>query len=591
MGRGAHAFDPYQSAASGALRLDLVAFNGCEVLPSGNAVSRGTANIPYPDQCPSMNAYDPNDPTAIAPPTAARTVVSGTTYFLNQLSITDTVVNQFTNGADLSPALRWISTQSRFKDLDWTNLGVALDSWTPYNGSWIREVSFGNAAWMTAGSDTFLLEILDKAGQVRESATYKRTDFLGDSPTAGHSRVSWRMESVLPPTFPGDITPHPLPDGTPVTYRTVVRLDLVGSTNPFNSFRMPDLQGDGAIRVTWSLMPNAPFYFPVKFTSASDTAATCLTPDGTRQVPCTFGLSPEAKLSAPQNGQFYQPGDSFDVYVALKDGNGNLLHQPDSLPSYEDFFADNSNGLLYYNPGAFNTLMEYDSESGYQVVGPLQNLRTQYDPNQLPPYYSYSVGHSYDMAAPIASQGIVPGLFQARWPTRVPVTLPPDAQPGTYAVLVKANREFMGERISKTTATFFQVGQTAATSYPGRIGNCQICHRGVLSLDNLRHGLSVDHVEACKSCHANNMSREVHQIHVQSTKYPLAKNDCTICHLTRESATRPSIDVCSSCHPSVHGDQFFQVEFATTWAPNRYGNCAQSCHVDTTPKNHILPAN
>jgi ribosomal protein L31 len=592
-GRGSKAFDPYAASASGAIRLSLQSFNGCAVLPTGKPVAKGTANIPYPTECSSAEGgpagADP-DSNKVAP-THSLKLVSGTTYFLHQFTLMDTVVDRHTDPKDMTTVSRWMRTESRLQGLDWSGLGVSLDEWSKGPVGWVREVHFANATWMQAKDDTFKVEVLDTDGVVRNSMVYDHKDFFGSSSVAGHSRVSWRMENVDRPQFPGDLTPHAVPGAdAPPTFRTTVRVDLVGSTNPFKTFRVEGLKGDGAIRVTWSQLPDAPFYFPVTFVNQADLPSSCKDASG-KAVPCGFGVDPELQLTTPRNGKgFYEPGETFDLLVQLKDGDGNLLHTPGQLPTYREMFDDQSNGLTYYTTAHNSTLLEADIDPGVQVLGPLQNLTTWRDTKEPAPYFKVAP-HQLDFASPLASLGFIPGLLDVHWPSRLSVSLPPDAKPGTYVALVKANRSFMGERIAKIDTAFFQVGQEAPTSYPGKVGNCQICHRGVLSLDNLRHGLSVDHVESCKGCHTNEISREIHQIHVRSEKFRVSKAECTVCHLSRESAVRPSVDVCSSCHPSVHGNQYFETQFSTDGTPNRFGNCAQSCHVNTVPNSHILPPN
>ena len=122
------------------------------------------------------------------------------------------------------------------------------------------------------------------------------------------------------------------------------------------------------------------------------------------------------------------------------------------------------------------------------------------------------------------------------------------------------------------------------------------------SLDNVRHGMSVDYVEGCKSCHDRDvfvsprltMVNMIHQTHVSSFKFPQQKNNCTLCHLTRESALRPSLHVCSSCHPEPHGTMFQAMQLGNDFDPKNdvsvYGNCARQCHENTPPTQHILPA-
>lgn len=585
VGRGSRVFDPY-SGNSGAIRLSLQSFNGCAMLASGQPVAKGAADIPYPSVCPLPVAADPNAQLVV--PTAKMNVISGADYFLNELTLTDTVFNQQTDFTRPQDAAAWFMHESRFKDLDWDGLSMTLDEWIPFPGSFTREVTFDNANWQRQADDSFLVEVLDAEGTVRASQTYSRTDFLSEASVAGHSRVTWDVEGLAPPAFPGDPVAHPAAPGGVPNYHTTFRMDLTDSTDPFKQITIPSgLEGDGAFRVTWSQLPNQPFYFPVTFSPQTAIPATCYEEDGTTKAPCGFGLKPEFTVSRPANGKgYYEPGEAFQLFVAGKDDQGHLLHPKDALPSYDEFEQGKANGLLYYSPAQANA-QEQDADSSYNVIGPLQALKPYYNLDRPAPYFvALNPGSLVDG---IAGLGQVPGLSGVRWPTRQTVQLPPDAQPGTYVALLKLNRQFYGERVTRTAAAFIQVGQAERTTYPGRVGNCQICHRGVLSLENVRHGLSVDHIEACKGCHYNRLSVELHQIHFRSPKYPMAKNDCTVCHLVRESAMRPSYDVCSSCHPAVHGDKYANLEFAVLGTPSRFSNCAQSCHVLQPPSGHILP--
>ncbi|MBN1209408.1 MAG: hypothetical protein JXB05_31440 [Myxococcaceae bacterium] len=607
-GRGAKVFDPYQATASGAIRLSLQQFNGCGILPTGQMVAKNSAPAPgYPDLCPSFKSVLEEPTTTLVPPTGKLELLANTTYFLNQFTITDTVVNEHTNPADQSEAIRWMRTESRFRKLDWEGLGQVSDDWKFVPGvpgathdSWARQVLFDNAKWRTAKDDFFTIEVLDDTGARRvDPVIYNRSEFLADSWSAGHSRIMWRVEKALPPRAPGDTEVRAIPQvpgwpPEPPLFRTMVRLDLIGSTNPFKTFKIPDLRGDGVIRVTWSQLPDDPFFFPVTFKTPADVEATCSDDQGNPKQ-CSFGLDPRLQLAAPINGSgYYQPGETVDMFVDVRDGEGNRLHPKDTLPSGSDVVTGNANGLLYAHIPFLDTVMEYDMVPAVQVAGPLQDMKVRSDPNAPAAYLGPQI--FYALADEPATVSLVTGMHTAKWPTRISRKLPADAKPGTYVALIKTNRYFMGERTSKLNPFFFQVGTPERTSYPGDVGNCQICHRGVLSLDNLRHGLSVDHVESCKVCHMfnndlYNRSQEfIHKIHMTSSRYPVAKNDCAICHLTRESTLRPSITLCASCHPSSHGDEYFNMTFTTSGAASRFGNCAESCHVNTVPQSHILPS-
>jgi hypothetical protein len=596
-GRGAQAFDPYEGSRSGAIRLSLSWFNGCAILPNGRLLQKGTAKIPYPETC-----ADPHSPT-LAPraPDQTLELVAETTYFLDRFSLMDSVLNQHKDPKNAGAALDWMRRDSRFKGLNWMGAGVTLDEYRPLSGgtgenvNWYREVIFGNAAWMRDREDSFLLEVLDKSGEVLNSIVYKRSAFLAENPTSGHTQVSWRSENILPPTSPGDTGNH----GT-ATFRTTVRVDLATSTDPFHNFTLGPYVGDGAVRLTWSQIPNEPFYFPVKFLSPLDVPSTCFDGEtGTQRVVCDFGLNPELKLGEPENGKFFKPGETVSLYMRIRDGSGNLLHPLDSLPSYSDYMNQKSNGIQYANSPHFITLLERDSTSSLKVAGPIHMLKTQTDVSVPPQYFVYPRQYGGSVSVQpivpgLAARELVPGLTEMRWPTRHPVLLPQDAEPGTYLATMVVHRYERGERVSRTATAQFQVGHESVGEYPGQVGNCQICHRGVLSLENVRHGMAVDHVEGCKSCHQNtgtNWARNVHRLHAFSEKFPLKRNDCRTCHLTRDSAINPSVELCSGCHLTMHGDKFFAIEYSTSGAATRYGNCAQACHVNQLPTSHILPDN
>lgn len=601
-GRGARVFDPYQASASGAIRLALTWYNGCAILPNGQTVAKNSTPVPYPDTCqdPAENLPLPN----VHPP-AQLQLLANTTYFLNQFTVTDAVVNLHTSNSDLSAPLDWITHKSRFKSLDWGGVGETYEDWQYFTGvrgatqrRWNRLVYFDNANWRRVQGDSFKVEILDSEGTVRGTPVeYLRSEFLAENPQSGHTAFTWRMEGVNQPRFPNDTEVNPLseiPGWAPQApkFRTIARMDLFGSTNPFKTFDVPDLRGDGALRITWSQMPDEPFFFPVTFVAKEDVPPTCYDDAGNQTVQCGFGLNPDFKLLTPANGQYYEPGEVVNLFLDLRDGDGNRLHHPDELPSSSEMNSSKANGLVYASIPVVNNTLDLDQFPFINIAGPIQNLLPS-NPKDPLPFFAQPAPY-----APINEGSTFPGGFgemTPRWNTRWALQLPKDAKPGTYVAMVKWNRYFMGERVTKTKPVFFQVGTTEKTRYPGRVGNCQMCHRGVLSLDNLRHGLSVDHVEACKSCHfyesqsGGYLMESVHKIHMRSPKFPMPKNDCTLCHLQRESATRPSIFACTSCHPSAHGDQYFAARYTIGTEPSRYGNCAQQCHGDKPPQLHILP--
>ncbi|RKH74808.1 hypothetical protein [Corallococcus aberystwythensis] len=602
-GRGAKRFDPYQGLNSGAIRLSLQYINGCAFLPSGQMVAKNGVPVPYPDVCITPLAQNP---LTLSPPTGTLQILSDNQYFLNQFSVSETVVNQHNNPNDQTAALSWIKTQTVFAGLDWTNVNQGPDEWSFYSiagaveDCWTREVLFGNANWQKVKDDTITVEVLDETGTSRASQTYLRSELLASSPYAGHSRFAWRSENLKPPRFPGDKDPGTVTgfvgglDQSPIT-RTIARVDMVGSTNPFKVLRVPRLSGPGALKATWSQLPDKPFYFPVTYVIPDDRPSTC-SDDAGNPVQCSPGLDSRLVFSPPKEGSFYKPGEDVSVYVDLRDSAGARLHSKDLLPSAGQIVTGQANGLLTFIPGVIATVTENDSINNVAIAGPLQDLQVLGNPSDEAQFFSKQP-FPFALYDDATLTGLTPGLADYQWPTRQTFSLPANAKPGTYVALVKFNRGAMGERVAKLNPFFFQVGQDEPTTYPGNVGNCQLCHRGVLSLDNLRHGLSVDHIESCKVCHhydtdtVGRTQEMVHRIHMNSPSYPANRADCTVCHLTRKSTERPSLALCGSCHISQHGDEFFQIAFNQRGTPSRFGNCAQTCHGgDQLPSSHILPA-
>ncbi len=281
-------------------------------------------------------------------------------------------------------------------------------------------------------------------------------------------------------------------------------------------------------------MPLSPFIFPVTFVKQSDLPASCLGgSDPTQKVQCNFGLEPEVTIIPPANGVFFEPGEQLKFKLAAKDGEGNYLHDPDFLPSFNQAYAGNANGLLYLSGFGEIVAGEADSISAVAISGPHQLMRPSYEINDPNGFFSSGVDL---LGTDLAFSGAFPGLADAPIPTDRVLTLPPDAKPGTYTIYFKAHRQFLGERFTKIGVADFQVGQSEKTKFPGRIGNCQICHRGTISLENVRHGLPVDYVEGCKTCHGRTdpgtarVASEgvIHQVHV----------NCTDIHTSRRTTAR-----------------------------------------------------
>ena len=609
-GAGPRAFEPYQGRKSGVLRLSLQQYNGCGVQMNGSntgpgslAADAGSAfTYPYPATCRSLHG-------ATGPSTRFRPmpVAVGEPYFLDELAIVDTVTGLHTDPGDQRAPLDWFRKSSRFKNLDWSNAGVVADDWEGDRaalGGFTRTLRYGGAAWMShEGEDNFLVEIVDRDGNVVASMDYPRDSFALENPIGFHTQFIYTYGTVGKPEFMGDSRVNPVPtqpiggaNVRPPTFTTRARFQVQAQTRPHNrTFVIPEeLRGqDGVARVTWSQLPDEPFYFPLTFSTREDEQDRCWADDESgEQVPCDFGLEPTARLTPPKNGQFYEPGETFQIVVAYKDAMGNLLHPPDSLPSFNDFLAGKSNGLLYQYSSAKSAMGDASVWSSMSLQGPIQRMKPFYGLESESGWFS-QWGRGF-IPSTAANNNLLGGARDIPMDTRWPVALPQDAEPGTYVFTLKGNRQFMGERMVHTNTVYLQVGQAERTQYPQRVGNCDICHMGPTSLSNISMGMDTGAVEACKSCHGSTTTKFVHQIHINSDHYPVRKNDCTVCHLKYEGAIRSSILTCTACHMQAHAAQFFEQTFTavtTSAEPNLQSNCAVTCHDQNPPTAHIIPPN
>lgn len=612
-GAGPRAFEPYQGRASGALRLGLQLYNGCGIMGDGSNTGPGTLaadagsafTYPYPATCTTL--HGPTKPATASRPMA---VVVGVPYFLDQFTVADAVAGLHTNPADLRAPLTWFRTATRFKNLDWGNTAVVTDEWDGDRaaiGGFSRLVRYGGANWMRHHEsnlqDAFLVEILDREGNVVAAMDYPRDTFGLHNPVGGHTIFSYSYGAVGKPEFLGDSRVNPVPTQPvggasvrPPTFRTLARLDLETQAQPhLRSFVIPEeLRGqDGVARVTWTLLPNEPFYFPLTFTHPEEPSfPQCWRDeDPEARVPCDFGLEPDITFTAPRNGLgYYEPGETFQMIAAFRDAAGNLLHPKDSLPTYNEFLAGKSNGLLYQYSNHNGIFGERAVWSSMSVQGPIQAMKPFYGKEDESAWFS-QFGRGFLPSNP-AANNLIAGARDVRQETRWPVEIPEDAEPGTYVAMLKGNRQFMGERTVRTKTAYFQVGQAERTRFPQRVGNCDICHAGPTSLSNIAMGMDTGAVEACKSCHSSTTTRFIHQIHMSSDHYPVRKNDCTVCHINYEGALRASLLTCTACHMQAHAAQYFEQSFTavtTSAEPNLQSACATMCHELTPPVGHILP--
>ncbi|HJL15384.1 MAG TPA: hypothetical protein RMH99_07010 [Sandaracinaceae bacterium LLY-WYZ-13_1] len=257
-------------------------------------------------------------------------------------------------------------------------------------------------------------------------------------------------------------------------------------------------------------------------------------------------------VSPPANGQYYVPGESFDVQVTMTDGAGNRLHPEGSLPTYGAFVRDEiDSGIRYYDGlqellTLYYALKHREGLTMWSVAGPTSNIdypsyEVDFFDFFLPQTTMATVDSDGFSAISILNPSIPDQIDPANWDNpqsdTVTFTLPEDALPGTYVVTVKARRDWGGEALNQAGTTRIQVGTTTPTTYAPDTGNCNSCHNGRASLDNLLHGLG-DRA-TCNSCHStltfepdHALDYRIHLIHSRSDRVEADVSDCSTCHLT-----------------------------------------------------------
>jgi hypothetical protein len=297
----------------------------------------------------------------------------------------------------------------------------------------------------------------------------------------------------------------------------------------------------------------------------------------------------QVTLSPPANGEYYEPGESFDMTADLFDGAGNRLHEPGELPTYRQYLFGASNGIQYYNLGT-NPSAGFFTENRLNLMklitfGPKHEIEQNYTADHDAASF---FGHEVNLpdVGKVVFAGFAPGSTAWDEPiaNNMTVEIPEDAVPGTYVAAAKTARSYYGQRLYREEHVEYQVGSNEVTVFDDSVGNCQeTCHTSDARLDRLRHGIRDASQKFCQLCHApphaEVVGEMIHHVHFYSSKYPVRKSGCALCHLKAGSNSRASIAVCGDCHGEIHPGE--NMEFDS----DRYARCGQTCHA-TMPEVH-----
>lgn len=269
-----------------------------------------------------------------------------------------------------------------------------------------------------------------------------------------------------------------------------------------------------------------------------------------------YGFVPQVEIvTPPANGHYYVPGEGFDFRITYRDGAGNRLNPPGSLPSYAEFLADSiDSGIRYYDGfrqvlTVYYALKHREGNNIWAFTGPTNKLKTSNHVVPLSEFFTLAFTQipmavraddgytSVFNLVPNPAYELDPVLSTQRPSDLVHVTVPADAEAGTYMLSFKSRRDWGGEAIVKAVTQEVQVGQTAPSTFVAKTGNCNGCHTGQTSFEHVLHGISDR--RACFGCHAplggepdNRLDFRIHFIHSRSNRMPVDPTVCSTCHLT-----------------------------------------------------------
>jgi hypothetical protein len=443
-------------------------------------------------------APDPERPTSLS-------VVDGPNRFLQEIYIVSAAPTTPADG--LSPVL----TGGDLATLDWRDLAVAGEDWrVESNGvTWQHQVFYRGARWMEARSK-FTVTVLDdndvplaqtEARAGRDDTWREHDDFLERRFVARVLSTGCAAE--------GDC------QNPEASHKAEALVQVAKALHPESrTFALPS--GAASVELRWSEDPNRSWRVPVDHVAAAGT---------------NYGLGIKLEpVSPPQDG-VYLPGQSVSVRMTLVDGQGTPLFAPGAMTSYADAIhrrpaAQGLRLVTFRQQQLYWAYKDLQGEMETFLAGPVHRM-TQVAATPLTPYDLFAPeitlakrqadGWSGKaQATPITPilfaclLGLDPSACDVPASDVFTLTIPDDAENGTYVAGVKARREWMGEPIQTAASIEIQVGSAESTQFPGlpvdpALDNCGSCHQGRASLPVAGHGfLNLNSVGAeCLACHTN----------------------------------------------------------------------------------------
>ena len=279
------------------------------------------------------------------------------------------------------------------------------------------------------------------------------------------------------------------------------------------------------------------------------------------------------------------------------------------LPTFLDYLGGNTPSGIQYWDVRERTLTYYrrkhkEKQMLIAINGPMQNTGTIHDTIDFIGGIITSTDGAvitatpaeqgfYGAAAAVPDWATLIGLQPIDSPVdnTVQFRIPADAGAGTYKLLMKARRSYLGEDIPATKVISIQVGSPTPTQRTLDTGPCTSCHSGGSDLSRVGHAIPANQRDTCTTCHGPLIFEpetpvyvRTHFIHSRTNRLDAPLIKCSNCHLTAAGLQRTSKSACLSCHrsyPADHVALFGPVVdmYIGGTLDDSFQQCATVCHL------------